>query len=187
MILGFSLHDPLTSSKFAIKEVKWGSKRLGDHALNHVFVMFLQLDMNFNEIFNNTGFICSAYLTCIDLTKICAYFGVKGQPSELLDLWCYFSLKVTIFWYPSNIRSRDCFLQYCHHKFRSAFGKTKVVRHNEKVLVAFSVGQASSAMLHLLKTVCITFLLYRPIGVFTLMCESTVSGVRKMYQMVVPT
>ncbi|KAF6034398.1 CTU2 [Bugula neritina] len=46
---------------------------------------------------------------------------------------------------------RECFLMYCTHKFRSAFGKSKIIRDGEKVLVAFSGGQASTAMLHLVK------------------------------------
>ncbi|XP_067937418.1 cytoplasmic tRNA 2-thiolation protein 2-A-like isoform X1 [Watersipora subatra] len=44
---------------------------------------------------------------------------------------------------------RDCFLQHCTHKFRSAFGKSKIIRDGERVLIAFSGGPASSALLHL--------------------------------------
>jgi len=44
---------------------------------------------------------------------------------------------------------------YCTHKFRSAFGKSKIIRDGEKVLVAFSGGQASTAMLYLVKEVSV--------------------------------
>ncbi|XP_064641552.1 cytoplasmic tRNA 2-thiolation protein 2-A-like [Lineus longissimus] len=46
---------------------------------------------------------------------------------------------------------RDCFMQYAVHKFRSAFGKNKVVGYKENVLMAFSGGASSNAMLHLVK------------------------------------
>ncbi|EDO42381.1 predicted protein [Nematostella vectensis] len=43
---------------------------------------------------------------------------------------------------------KDCFLAYCTHKFRSTIGKARVIRHNERVLLAVSGGPASLAMLH---------------------------------------
>ncbi|KAJ8041841.1 Cytoplasmic tRNA 2-thiolation protein 2-A [Holothuria leucospilota] len=46
---------------------------------------------------------------------------------------------------------RACFLEYFTHKFRATFGKSKAVRNGEKVLIAFSGGQSSCAMLHLVK------------------------------------
>ncbi|ELT99947.1 hypothetical protein CAPTEDRAFT_223722 [Capitella teleta] len=46
---------------------------------------------------------------------------------------------------------KDCFLQYCTHKFRSAFGKSRLIRDKEQVLVAHSGGPASCAMLHLIQ------------------------------------
>lgn len=45
----------------------------------------------------------------------------------------------------------ECFLQYCTHKFRSAFGKSRLIRDQEPVLLAFSGGQASVAMIHLVQ------------------------------------
>lgn len=42
-----------------------------------------------------------------------------------------------------------CFLIYFTHKFRATLGKARVVRNGEKVLLAFSGGLSSSAMLHL--------------------------------------
>lgn len=44
---------------------------------------------------------------------------------------------------------RTCFLAYFTHKFRATIGKARAVRAGEKVLLAFSGGQSSSAMLHL--------------------------------------
>ena len=41
------------------------------------------------------------------------------------------------------------------HKFRSAIGKSKLIRDGEKVLVAFSGGANSSALLHLIQDVII--------------------------------
>lgn len=45
----------------------------------------------------------------------------------------------------------QCFLMRATHKFRSEFGKSRLVRDKEKVLVAFSGGRASSAMIHLVE------------------------------------
>ena len=48
---------------------------------------------------------------------------------------------------------RNCFLDYCIHKFRVEFGKSCIVRDQENVCVAFSGGLASTSMLHLIETV----------------------------------
>ena len=48
---------------------------------------------------------------------------------------------------------RECFVSYCVHKLRSAFGKSKVVRDAENVLLAFSGGAASTALQHLIQEV----------------------------------
>ena len=42
---------------------------------------------------------------------------------------------------------------YVTHKFRSAIGKTKLVRDGELILTSFSGGPSSSAMLHLIQEV----------------------------------
>ena len=47
----------------------------------------------------------------------------------------------------------ECFLRYCAHKFRSSFGKSRLIRDQENVMLAFSGGQASSAMVHLVREV----------------------------------
>ena len=44
---------------------------------------------------------------------------------------------------------KPCFLAYFTHKFRATIGKARVIRAGEKVLLAFSGGPSSSAMLHL--------------------------------------
>lgn len=46
---------------------------------------------------------------------------------------------------------RACFQVYVTHKFRATIGKTKLVRDGELVLVAFSGGPSSSALLHLIQ------------------------------------
>ncbi|XP_053402056.1 cytoplasmic tRNA 2-thiolation protein 2-B-like isoform X2 [Mercenaria mercenaria] len=46
---------------------------------------------------------------------------------------------------------RGCFQVYVTHKFRAAIGKTKLVRDGEHVLVAFSGGPSSSALLSLIQ------------------------------------
>jgi len=51
---------------------------------------------------------------------------------------------------------RHCFLTRATHKFRSEFGKSRLVRDKEKVLVAFSGGPSSSAMVHLIEQVLTT-------------------------------
>lgn len=48
---------------------------------------------------------------------------------------------------------RACFQVYITHKFRAAIGKTKLVRDGELVLVAFSGGPSSSALLSLIQEV----------------------------------
>lgn len=44
---------------------------------------------------------------------------------------------------------KTCFLTYFTHKFRATIGKARAIRAGEKVLLAFSGGPSSSAMLHL--------------------------------------
>lgn len=46
---------------------------------------------------------------------------------------------------------KECFQVYTTHKFRSEIGKSKLVRDGDKVLVAFSGGQSSSTLLHLIR------------------------------------
>ncbi|CAD5120591.1 DgyrCDS9153 [Dimorphilus gyrociliatus] len=46
---------------------------------------------------------------------------------------------------------KDCFILYCIHKYRSTFGKSKIVRDGESVILGFSGGHGASAMLHLTK------------------------------------
>ncbi|KER27777.1 LOW QUALITY PROTEIN: hypothetical protein T265_13736 [Opisthorchis viverrini] len=51
------------------------------------------------------------------------------------------------------VRPRSCFLNGCAHKFKSAFGKSHVVRNDCMVAVAISGGLSSLTLLHLLKQV----------------------------------
>lgn len=44
---------------------------------------------------------------------------------------------------------KSCFLVYFTHKFRATIGKSRAIKAGEKVLLAFSGGPSSSAMLHL--------------------------------------
>ena len=44
---------------------------------------------------------------------------------------------------------KSCFLAYFTHKFRATIGKSRAIKAGEKVLLAFSGGPSSSAMLHL--------------------------------------
>ncbi|KAK2709026.1 cytoplasmic tRNA 2-thiolation protein 2-A-like [Artemia franciscana] len=46
---------------------------------------------------------------------------------------------------------KDCFVVYVNHKFCSTIGKMRAVRHGDKVLIAFSGGISSSAMVHLVR------------------------------------
>ena len=39
---------------------------------------------------------------------------------------------------------------YCIHKFRSTFGKSRVIEDQESLLVAFSGGAASAALANLI-------------------------------------
>lgn len=54
------------------------------------------------------------------------------------------------------LRKRDpycktCFIVSCTHKFRSTLGKSKLLKPGDRVLVAFSGGPSSAAMLQLLR------------------------------------
>ena len=44
---------------------------------------------------------------------------------------------------------KSCFLAYFTHKFRATIGKSRAIKAGEKVLLSFSGGPSSSAMLHL--------------------------------------
>ena len=46
---------------------------------------------------------------------------------------------------------KDCFQVYVVHKFRASIGKSKLIRDGERVLVAFSGGANSSALLNLIQ------------------------------------
>lgn len=46
---------------------------------------------------------------------------------------------------------KACFQVYVVHKFRAAIGKCKLIRDGEHILVAYSGGSASSALLHLIQ------------------------------------
>ncbi|GIY52837.1 cytoplasmic tRNA 2-thiolation protein 2 [Caerostris extrusa] len=46
---------------------------------------------------------------------------------------------------------RECFFEYCSHKFRSTIGKSKQIKHGDKVLLACSGGRKSTALLHMTK------------------------------------
>lgn len=50
-----------------------------------------------------------------------------------------------------DIYCKPCLLQYLNHKFRAALGKSKMMRPQDKVLVAFSGSHSSMALLHLLQ------------------------------------
>ncbi|KAH6934312.1 hypothetical protein HPB50_022904 [Hyalomma asiaticum] len=46
---------------------------------------------------------------------------------------------------------KTCFVANCTHKFRATLGKSKLLKRGDKVLVAFSGGPSSAAMLQLLQ------------------------------------
>ena len=77
-------------------------------------------------------------------SKLSVETASKGRPC----MKCSNNLAVAI------VRSNDplckpCFLAYFTHKFRATIGKARVIRAGERVLLAFSGGPSSSAMLHL--------------------------------------
>ncbi|KFM58644.1 Cytoplasmic tRNA 2-thiolation protein 2 B, partial [Stegodyphus mimosarum] len=43
---------------------------------------------------------------------------------------------------------KSCFFEYCNHKFRSTIGKAKMIKHEDRVLIAFSGGRKSTALLN---------------------------------------
>lgn len=48
------------------------------------------------------------------------------------------------------LSSRNCFLAYFTHKFRSTIGKSKQIHPGDRVLVGLSGGASSTALLHLI-------------------------------------
>lgn len=44
---------------------------------------------------------------------------------------------------------KDCLRQYCTHKFRSTVSKNYVLKHSDKVLIAYSGGMSSAALISL--------------------------------------
>lgn len=48
------------------------------------------------------------------------------------------------------LSSRNCFLAYFTHKFRSTIGKSKQIHPGDRVLVGLSGGTSSTALLHLI-------------------------------------
>jgi cytoplasmic tRNA 2-thiolation protein 2 len=49
-----------------------------------------------------------------------------------------------------DVFCRNCFYDYCTHKFRSTIGKSKLVRTADRVLIAFSGGINSLALIHMI-------------------------------------
>ncbi|RXG60736.1 Cytoplasmic tRNA 2-thiolation protein 2 [Armadillidium vulgare] len=49
------------------------------------------------------------------------------------------------------LTERQCFTVYFVHKFRSTIGKSREIKHGDKVLVAFSGGISSTCLLHLIR------------------------------------
>lgn len=50
-----------------------------------------------------------------------------------------------------DVYCKMCFLTNCNHKFRSTLGKNKAIRPNDRILVTFSGGQGSLAVLKLIR------------------------------------
>lgn len=50
-----------------------------------------------------------------------------------------------------HIECKICFLESCNKKIRSTIGKSKLVKLNDKVLVAFSGGSSGTALLYMIK------------------------------------
>ncbi|XP_074603114.1 cytosolic thiouridylase subunit 2 [Brevipalpus obovatus] len=50
-----------------------------------------------------------------------------------------------------DVFCRSCFSQYCSHKFRATIGKSKLIKMKDTVLLAFSGGPSSVAMLDMVQ------------------------------------
>ena len=50
-----------------------------------------------------------------------------------------------------HIFCKKCLLESCNKKIRSTIGKSKLVRNNDRILIAYSGGSSSSALLDLIK------------------------------------
>lgn len=57
----------------------------------------------------------------------------------------------TVLLHDANVYCKDCFLHYATHKFRATLGKSKALKNGDRVLVAFSGGEASVAMWNLIQ------------------------------------
>lgn len=51
-----------------------------------------------------------------------------------------------------HLECRSCFLESCIKKFRSTIGRSQVLRNNDSVLLSYSGGPSSSALLELVKS-----------------------------------
>ncbi|XP_054165451.1 cytoplasmic tRNA 2-thiolation protein 2-A-like [Oppia nitens] len=50
-----------------------------------------------------------------------------------------------------DVFCRQCLANYCAHKFRSTIGKSKAIQREQRIIIAFSGGVNSSAMIDLIK------------------------------------
>ena len=64
-----------------------------------------------------------------------------------------FVIIFNIIYHKCIVTCSECFNSYCIHKFRSSFGKHHVIRDGEPVLVAYSGGPSSCAMVQLINGV----------------------------------
>lgn len=69
------------------------------------------------------------------LIKVCRRCG--SQPHILFD--------------SVHLECRTCFLESCAKKIRSTIGKTQLLKNNDHVIIAYSGGQSSRALLELLR------------------------------------
>lgn len=78
---------------------------------------------------------CKTQLEPVDFSpKVCRRCG--AEPFVIID-------KV-------RVECRQCFLEFCNKKFRTTIGKSKLVKNNACILVAYSGGQNSTALLDLI-------------------------------------
>uniref|UniRef100_A0A0V0G776 Cytoplasmic tRNA 2-thiolation protein 2 n=1 Tax=Triatoma dimidiata TaxID=72491 RepID=A0A0V0G776_TRIDM len=68
------------------------------------------------------------------------------KPNAVIDICRKCATKASVVLQTKFSYCRGCFLEYFRHKFRATLGKSKIMKHGDKILIGFS-GSASSTCL----------------------------------------
>lgn len=88
-----------------------------------------------------------------DLEEMFPFSALLSDDSSIINdekFCCKCGAKASLMLHRKEFLCQSCFLAYCNHKFRSTIGKAHKVKHGDQILIAYSGGNGSMAMLHMI-------------------------------------